>query len=154
MKKEIALAFAGFAVLAVAVAAGCGGPVYTEPKEVEAKPPTVSYNFGSDEDLIAANTKARVYCSQYASTPSMQGSITENSDGTKTVTFECIKTAGVAPPPPPPPPMSYSYRTDMELLQAIQSSEAYCARTGQAASSSIVANPDGTKTLTFQCVPR
>jgi hypothetical protein len=85
----------------------------------------------------------------------MQGSITENSDGTKTVTFECVKPAvAPPPPPPPPPPMSYIYRTDMELLQAIQSSEAYCARFGQVASSSIVANPDGSKTLTFHCIPR
>jgi hypothetical protein len=50
--------------------------------------------------------------------------------------------------------MAYSYRTDMELLQAIQSADAFCARSGQVSSSSVVTNPDGTKTLTFQCVPR
>jgi len=146
---------AGIAVFSVMAAAGCGGPVYSPPQQVEAKPPKVSYNFTSDQDLIEANTKARVFCSQYASTPSMQGSITENSDGTKTVAFECIKTTVPSPPPPPPPlPMSYTYGSDMELLQAMQSANAYCARSGQVASSSIVTNPDGTRTMTFQCVPR
>lgn len=141
------------ALLVVAVVAGCGGPTYTEPKEVEAKPPKVTYNFTSDEDLIEANSKARVFCSQYASTPAIKGAITKDSEGVKSVTFECVK-AAVVTPPPPAPPMSYGYRTEMELLQAIQSSDAYCARSGQVASTAIVTNPDGTKTLTFQCVPR
>jgi len=50
--------------------------------------------------------------------------------------------------------MSYTYGSDMELLQAMQSANTYCARSGQVASSSIVTNPDGTRTMTFQCVPR
>lgn len=145
----------GIVVLAGGAAAACG-PVYSAPREVEANPPKVSYNYSTDQQLVEASAKARIYCSKYASTPGMNGSITENPDGTKTVTYECVKTGTVTllPPPPPPPPMSYSFTTDMELLQAIQSADAYCARTGQAASSSINANPDGTKTLTFQCVPR
>jgi hypothetical protein len=140
----------GIAVLAVATAA-CT-PLYQKAHEVEAKPPRVSYDYSSDAGLIEANSKARIYCGQYASTTSSRGSITENTDGTKTVTFECIKT--VAAISYPPPPMSYSYRTDTELLQAIESADADCARSGQTASSRIVTNPDGTKTLTFQCVSR
>jgi len=140
----------GIAVLAVAAAA-CT-PLYQKAHEVDAKPPRVSYNYSSDAGLIDANSKARIYCGQYASTTSLQGSITENSDGTKTVTFDCIKTAAAVSYPPPP--MSYSYRTDTELLQAIESADANCARSGQTASSRIFTNPDGTKTLTFQCVSR
>jgi hypothetical protein len=150
----------GIGVLAVAAAAACT-PLYHESREVEAKPPKVSYDYSSDAGLIEANSKARTYCSQYASTPSPQGSITENPDGTRTVTFECIKTAAVTSYPQSSPypqssstPTIYSYRTDTELLQAIESADADCARSGQIASSRIVTNLDGTKTLTFQCVPR
>ena len=143
----------GISILVAAAVAACG-PVYTSPKQVEAKPPKVSYNYSTDQQLIEANAKASIYCSQYAATPSLQAIITENPDGTKTVSYECVKKGTVTLlPPPSPPPMSYSYSTDTELLQAIQSADAYCARTGQAASTSIVANPAGTKTLTFQCVP-
>lgn len=137
--------------LAMMAVSGCG-PMYSPPQMVKSEPPKVSYNFNSDQELIKANSKARLYCSQYASTPRMQGTITMNPDGTKTVEFECVKTAMT--PPPPPPPMSYSYHTDIELLQAIQSADAYCARTGQVASTSTATNPDGTRTLMFQCVPR
>jgi hypothetical protein len=140
----------GMTVLAV-VAAACT-PLYQKAQEVDAKPPKVSYVYSSDAGLIEAISKARNYCGQYASTISSRGAITENADGTKTVTFECIMTAAVASYPPPP--MSYSYRTDTELLQAIESADADCARSGQTASSRIVTNPDGTKTLTFQCVSR
>ena len=141
-------------ILAVAAAIACT-PLYQEAHEVDARPPKVSYDFSSDAGLIEANSKARTYCGQYAATPSLQGTITKNSDGGQTVTFECIKTVAATPyPPPSPPPMSYSYRTDTELLQAIESADAYCARSGQTASSSIVTNPGGTRTLTYQCIPR
>jgi hypothetical protein len=142
---------AWIASLALVAVAACVS-AYPQPQRVEAKPPSVTYSFSSDNELIAANSKARAYCAQYASTPGAQGTITENPDGTKTVTFECVKAAVVTPPPPAP--MSYTYRTDAELLQALRSAEAYCALTGQAVSASIVTNPDGTKSLTFQCVPR
>ncbi len=128
---------------------------------MEAKPPKVSYDYSSDAGLIEANSKARTYCSQYASTPSPRELITENPDGTRTVTFDCIKTAVVTSysssstyPQSSPPLTTYSYHTDTELMQAISSADAECARSGQAASSRVVTNLDGTKTLTFQCVLR
>jgi hypothetical protein len=146
----------GIAVVALAAMAACVPPDQA-PQEVATRPPAVSYNYSSDDGLLEANGKARAYCSQYASTPSVQGSIIDNTDGTKTVTFECVKTAAVTPAPvpvPPSPPTGYSYRTDTELLQAMGSADAYCAQSGQGASYSMVTNADGTKTLTFQCVPR
>jgi hypothetical protein len=146
----------GIAVVAVAAMAACVPPQQA-PQEVETRPPGVSYNYSSDDGLVEANGKATAYCSQYASTPSVQGSIIDNGDGTKTVTFECMRTAAVTPAPAPmspAPPTGYSYRTDTELLQAMGSADAYCARSGQIASYSMVTNADGTKTLTFQCAPR
>lgn len=144
----------GIAVLA-ALTAACV-PGYQAPEEVETRPPAVSYNYASDDGLMEANGKARAYCSQYASVPSLREPIVDNSDGTKTVTFECIKTgaATVAPAPPPPStPAGYTYRSDTELLQSIGQADAYCAQTGQTASYSIVTNADGSKTLTYRCVP-
>jgi hypothetical protein len=154
----------GIAVIAVAFVTACE-PMHRTAQEVEARPPKVSYKYSSDDGLVEANAKARTYCSQYASTPSIRGSVTQNSDGTKTASFECVKTTAVvttppvvtAPAPVPAPPRgyyNYSYRSDAELLQAIQSADSYCARTGQISSTSIITNTDGTKTLTYQCVPR
>jgi hypothetical protein len=125
----------------------------TSPQQVEATPPSVTYTYNSDTELIEANSRAIVYCSKYTATPVNQGMIIENPDGTKTITFQCAKAAMVSPPPPTPP-MSYLYSSDTELLQALHSADLYCQSSGQKASTSIVANPNGTKTLTFQCVPR
>lgn len=145
---------AGIAVLAVLGVAACV-PAYSRPEQEQAKPPEVSYNYTSDNGLIEASSKARAYCAQYNSTPDMRGSITENPDGTRTVTFTCVKPAGVTvSPPPSTAPMSYSYSTDAGLLQAIRSADAYCARSGQAASYRVATNPDGTKVLNFQCFAR
>ena len=145
-------------MLAVAAVVACTPVYHNEAHEVDARQPMVSYDFSTDEGLIEANSKARTYCGQYAATPSMQGTITGNSDGSQTVTFKCIKTAAATPYPPsshqPMSPMSYSYRTDAELLQAIESADAYCARSGQIASSSIVNNPGGTRALTYKCIQR
>ena len=155
MKKEFAFPW-GIGVIAIlAVIATACAPLYQPPREVESRQPSVTYNYNSDDGLVEANSKARAYCSQYASTPSLQGSIVQNEDGTKTVTFECVKTATVvSSPPPATPPRGYSYGSDVELLESIRSADAYCAQTGQTASTSVVTNADGTKTLTFQCVPR
>jgi hypothetical protein len=58
-------------------------------------------------------------------------------------------------PPPTTPSQSYTYRTDQELVQASQTAGAYCLQYGsQPMTSSIVTNPHGTKTVTFQCGPR
>ncbi len=142
------------ALAALAVFITACAPVREPPQEVATTSPTVSYNYNTDDGLVEANTKARAYCAQYSATPSLQGSITTNSDGTKTVTFECLKTAAVVTPPPAPPATGYTYRSDSEFVQSIQSADAYCAQSGQTASTHIVTNTDGSKTVTFQCVPR
>jgi hypothetical protein len=128
---------------------------------VQSNPPEVRYNYTTDDGLIAANEKARAYCSQYASAPSIKGSIITRSDKTKTVTFECVKSATVVSTTPlqayslpSPSPTGYVYRSDEELLRSVEATDAYCERTGQNASTRIVTTPDGVKILTFQCVPR
>jgi hypothetical protein len=122
---------------------------------VRASNPSVTYNYRTDEELLQANRNATAYCSQYQAAPAT-GSITTNADGSKAVVFECLRIALPAPPPPqsppPPPSLSYTYRTDQELVQASQTAGAYCLKYGSPPmTSNIVTNPNGTKTVTFQC---
>ena len=89
-----------------------------------------------------------------ASNPSVTATLTSNADFSKTAVFECVRTA-VPAPAPVNPNLSYTYRTDQELVQASQTASAYWLRYGsQPMSSSMTANSDGTRTATFQCGPR
>jgi len=55
-------------------------------------------------------------------------------------------------PVPNTPSQSYTYRTDQELVQASQTAGAYCQKYGsQPMTSSMVTNPDGSRTVTFRC---
>lgn len=137
--------------LALTMLFGCAGSTSPGPVQVETKSPEVSYQFTTDEDLIEANSRARTYCSQYASTPMMEGTIINNQDGTKTVTYECIQSPTKAPAASPE---SYTYRTDNDLLMGMQSAEAYCAQQGRVASFNVTTNASGTQTLSYRCVPR
>ncbi|HEX9478607.1 MAG TPA: hypothetical protein VGA90_07585 [Methylomirabilota bacterium] len=89
-----------------------------------------------------------------ASNPSVTATLTSNADFSKTAVFECVRTA-VPAPAPVNPNLSYTYRTDQELVQASQTASAYWLRYGsQPMSSSMMANSDGTRTATFQCGAR
>ena len=115
-------------LFAAGAIASCSGPSASSQQPVQASNPSVTYNYRTDEELLQANRNATVYCSQYQTVP-RTGNITNNSDGSKAVVFECVRTALPAPPPSPPPPsLSYTYRTDQELVQASQTAGAYCAR--------------------------
>ena len=137
-------------LLVTAIMAGCV-PRSTGPVQTSSMAPEVSYMFNTDQELIQAKDQARNYCRQYASTPSIEGTITSNSDGSKRVTFQCVKTPVNAPEMLP---QSYDYSTDKDLLRAMNSADAYCAQTGQAASYNISTTSSGTQMLTYQCVPR
>jgi len=140
------------ALLAAGALASCAelpsSPSSQQP--VQASNPSVTYNYRTDQELLQANQNATAYCSQYQTAP-RTANITNNSDGSKAVVFECVRTALPAPPPTTPS-QSYTYRTDQELVQASQTAGAYCQKYGsQPMTSSIVANPDGSRTVTFQC---
>jgi hypothetical protein len=95
------------------------------------------------------------FCSQYNSTPQAPR-ITSNPSGTtKDVVFECgpnLPTAA-GPQPTAAPNLTYTYRTDQELLEASRTAEAYCTSNGQRTVSNITANTDGSKTVVFKCTP-
>ncbi len=146
-----ALFTGALAAVAAAGIAACA-PTTMPPEQVEATPPKVSYTYGSDADLVEANRKAQDYCNRYSALPGIDGSIIENEDGTRTVTFRCQQTAEFAPVAGPSQPMHFTYRTDAELLRAIQEADTHCRHNGRSASTNVSTNPDGTKSMTFQCV--
>jgi hypothetical protein len=120
---------------------------------VQASNPTVTYSYRTDQELLSASQNATTYCGQYQTAP-RAATITNNADGSKTAVFECVRTA-VPAPAPVNPNLSYTYRTDQELVQASQTASAYCLRNGsQPMTSSTMANSDGTRTVTFQCGAR
>ena len=119
-------------------------------RPVQSSNPSVTYNYRTDQELLQANQNATAYCSQYQTAP-RTANITNNSDGSKAVVFECVRTTLPAPPPTTPS-QSYTYRTDQELVQASQTAGAHCLKNGsQPMTSSMVTNPDGSRTVTFQC---
>ena len=140
------------ALLATGAVASCS-PLPSSQQPVQSRNPSVTYNYRTDQELLQANLNATTYCNQYQTAP-RTANISTNSDGSKAVVFECVRTT-LPPSPPTTPSQSYTYRTDEELVQASQTAGAYCGRTGsQPMTSSIVTNPNGTKTVTFQCAPR
>ena len=138
------------ALLGVGALASCA-PMVSSPQQVQSSNPTVTYNYRSDQELVQANQNAVTFCGQYQTTP-RTASITNNPDGSRAVVFECVRTAATPPAPPAAPSQTYTYRTDQELVQASQAASTYCMRySSQPMTSSIVINPNGTKTVTFQC---
>ena len=142
------------ALLAAGSLAACTTQtVPSSPQAVQATNPSVTYNYRTDQELVTANQNAATFCSQYQTAPRTYN-ITSNSDGTKTVVFECVRTTAAlpAPAPVPPAPLTYSYRTDQELVQASQTASAYCAQNGALPMTSrVTTNADGSRTVTFQC---
>jgi hypothetical protein len=142
------------ALLAAGSLAACTThTVPSSPQAVQATNPSVTYNYRTDQELVTANQNAATFCSQYQTAPRTYN-ITSNSDGTKTVVFECVRTTAAlpAPAPVPPAPLTYSYRTDQELVQASQTASAYCAQNGALPMTSrVTTNADGSRTVAFQC---
>ena len=144
------------ALLAAGTVAACT-QMPSSQQPVQASNPTVTYNYRTDQELLRANQNATAYCGQYQTAPRAATLTTNNADGSKTAVFECVRTtAAPAPTPVVNPNLSYTYRTDQELVQASQTASAYCLRNGSQSmtSSSVLANSDGTRTVTFQCSPR
>jgi hypothetical protein len=140
-------------LLAAGAVASCG-QLASSQAPVQSSNPSVTYNYRTDQELLTANNNAATYCGQYQTTP-RTANLTNNSDGSKTVLFECVRTAQYPAPAPAYPSQSYTYLTDQELVQASQTAGVYCQRHGSLPmTSSTVTNVDGTRTATFQCGPR
>lgn len=119
---------AAAAVVTAGVLASCSS--YRSPEPIAASNPHVTYKYVGDQELMRAGQQASVFCSQYGGTAPRTLNITNNPDGSNTVTFEC--TRGVPPTTqsaglvaPATPGLTYTYRTDHELLDATRSADAY-----------------------------
>lgn len=141
------------ALLAAGAVAACG-PFPSSQQPVQSSNPSVTYRYRTDQELLQANQNATTFCGQYQTAP-RTASLTNNADGSKTAVFECVRT-GLPAPAPVNPNLTYTYRTDQELVQASQNASAYCLRSGsqQPMTSSLLTNSDGTRTVTFQCGSR
>ena len=161
----------GIGLVTAVALAGCA----ETPRPFNATSQTVTYNYRTDSELVQANQNATAYCAQYSNYPQTR-TVTNNSDGTRTVVFDCVATSPVVSTPvvttpvvttpvvttpvvtapvvvaQAPAGMRYTYRTDQELIQASQSAGAYCARAGSMPmTSTITTNVDGSRTVLFQC---
>lgn len=142
------------AILAGLLISSCA-PITAPPEKVDQTPPTVTYEYTTDQELVNVRPRAVEYCSRYQAVPHAIRFSTRPDTGRRIVVFECVDTVPpVATAVPPSPPLTYTYRTDGELLSALQSAHGYCVRNGgRDVVSNIVTNPDGSKTVTFRCSP-
>jgi hypothetical protein len=142
------------AAIAVVGIAGC--EIESSPRQVHATNPSVSYKYHDDRDLIQANQEAAAYCSRYQSVPQPARFVTD-TDGDRLVVFDCVAANTAVVPGAtyqqyPHSDMTYTYRSNEELMAESRGAQAYCMNNGMTLDTqTIVDNRDGTKTVTFQC---
>lgn len=129
----------------------------SSPEQVEASNPTVTYKYRNDDELIQANQRAITFCQQYPSSLPRTASFSNDSDGSKIVVFECVPAATFAATPvrQPNTDLTYSVRTDQDLLDASREAQIHCLNNGlPEMDSNIMVNSDGSKTVSFRCSSR
>jgi hypothetical protein len=126
----------------------------SSPQQVQASNPSVTYKYRNDQELVQANQNATTFCGGYQSVP-RTARFANDPDGSRVVVFECVQAPPAAPPPQFNPNLTYSYRSDQELLDASRNAQIYCMNNGSSqVISNISTNANGTRTVTFQCSPR
>ncbi len=137
--------------LAVLTASACA-PYSTSPRQIEASNPTVTYKYRSDDELIKTNQLAATFCDRYQSV-AQPVSFSSDASGERVVIFECTATSAPGSPySRSRSDLTYTYRTDRELMDISRNAQAYCLNSGSSqVVSNIVSNGNGTKTVTFQC---
>ena len=139
------------AALASLLAASCA-PQYTSPQQVQSTNPTVTYKYHNDQELLQVTQSAATFCNQYRGVP-RASRFSMDPDGSKVVVFDCTSmTAPMTQPSQFNPNLSYTYRTDQELLDASRNAQIYCMNSGSPqVVSNIVTNPDGSRTASLRC---
>lgn len=141
--------------LAALMMASCAPLHRSSPQQVEASKPSVTYKYRNDDELIQANERAVTFCNQYQFMPRVE-SFSNDPDGSKVVVFECVPSSSQQTAMPRQNPnLTYTYRTDQELLDVSRRAQLYCMNSGSPQmTSNIVRNADGSSTVTFRCSPR
>lgn len=138
--------------MAVCMASACA-PYSSSPRQIEASNPTVTYKYRSDDELVRTNQLAATFCDRYQSV-AQPVSFATDAAGDRVVVFECTATSLPGSPyPRSRSDLTYTYRTDRELMDVSRNAQAYCMNSGGSSQvvSRIVSNGNGTKTVTFQC---
>lgn len=141
---------AAAAIIAALLGTACVPYEHSSPKQIQASNPTVTYKYHNDEELIQTNQLAATFCDRYQSVP-QPASFTTDSSGDRVVIFECV---GSSMPNRSysNSDLTYTYRTDQELMDVSRNAHNYCMNSGSSqVVSNIVSNGNGTKTVTFQC---
>ena len=139
-------------VVATVVVASCA-PSHSL-QQVKASNPSVTYEYRGDQELLQAQQNAVTFCNQYQAAPRPARFTSGPNDGRNHVVFECDPSLPAAAPPQQAlgSHLTYTYRTDQELLDASRSAQTYCMNNGsQQAVSNIGTNSDGSRTVMFQC---
>lgn len=144
----------GMALLATTLS-GCAA--YHQPAQpVAVTKPTITYAYSDDAGLVDATRKAETYCTAYNSWP-RTSDIYSRPEGGRNVTFVCDQpragtVASSSVGIPAQPSVNYTYRDDRGLIEASNQAQRYCAGFNSHARSTLVtSNPDGSKTIAFQC---
>jgi hypothetical protein len=145
-------------LLAGLALAACGAP-REKARAVDVSPPTVTFEYNDEQGLVDAALRAEEYCRQYDAWPTTTDTDTARYGG-GSVTFVCDRArsetyAGAQPGAMPAnPTVDYTYRDEQGLIDATTQAQRHCARFGaQARSSMVTTAADGTRRVTFECVP-
>lgn len=123
--------------------------------QTSASRPTVSYSYGDDDGLLDATRKAESYCAQYGAWPNPVDF--DKASGERQVTFACNQPRTAAQSSatvvvPSSTPLTYPYRDDRGLVDAINEAQRYClGLNANARSTRVINNSDGTRTVAFEC---
>lgn len=141
-----------------AALAACVGPA-GRAQAVHEEAPSVTYKFTDDDGLVDATIKAEAYCRDYNAWPTNTG-MRRDAGGASEVTFVCDQDrttshAGAQRRSlPGDVTVDYTYRDEQALVDATTQAQRHCARYGaEARSQTVTTAADGTRTITFECVP-
>jgi hypothetical protein len=142
---------AGFAVAAALLVTSCAPFQRSAPQQTHASNPTVSYGYHTDDELIQTNQLAATFCGRYQNTTARAMRFKDTGNGERGVEFECVPTSS-GTMASYNPNLTYTYRTDQELVDVSRNARTYCMNAGASdVTTNIVSNGDGTRTVTFQC---
>lgn len=141
-------------VALAATVAACAAP-YQPPTQIQQNNAGVTFKYRTDQELVQTGQSAAAYCERH-SAAARAASFRNDADGSKVVAYECLPlTAAQTQYAPVMPGMSYTYRSDQELLDGSRNAQAYCAANGQQqAVSNITQSMNGVRMVTYQCMPR
>ena len=142
---------ASISVAACLAMTACAAP-HSGPQQVDASRPTVTYKYRNDDQLMEANERAEQFCDRYQAVP-RSADFGDDRSGERYVTFECVAAGPTAQASRYDSNMTYTFRTDRELLDASRDARAYCReRTGTSRISTEITDDTGdVKRVRFAC---